>query len=67
MAITFITSGAAVALINALRASADSARSATVKFTLDINGRKIDVDAAHLNDEAVEKLTGVLHTELQRN
>jgi hypothetical protein len=67
LAISFITSGAAITLINALQASAASARGAAVKFTLDINGRKIDVDASHLNDQAVGNLTDVLHKELEKN
>jgi hypothetical protein len=57
LAITFIGSGAAVALINAMRATFDSARGASFKFTLNLNGRQIDVDAEHLKSGDVDNLT----------
>jgi hypothetical protein len=64
LALTFIGSGAAVALINAIRATFDSARGATFKFALTMNGRQIDIDAAHLRSGEVDKLTELLHEEL---
>lgn len=66
LAITFISSGAAVALIHAMRATFDSARGSSFKFALTVNGRQINVEAAHLKSGEVDDLTEVLRKELER-
>jgi len=61
LAITFLTSGAAVALVNALRATFDSAHSAGLKAKVTIGTRSLEVSGEHLSGPQAEKLEETLN------
>jgi hypothetical protein len=65
LGMTFLTSGAAVAVVNALRATFAAAHSGSIKFKVILPDRTIEISGDHLNGDRAEKLIQVLRRELE--
>jgi hypothetical protein len=60
LAITFLTSGAAVAVVNALRATFEAAHSANLKATVTIGSQSLELSGEHLSGQEAQKLEETL-------
>lgn len=65
LALTFISTGTAKALIDGLRATFSATRDSSLKATLQINGREIEITAEHLTERQVDKLMRLIDQEIK--
>ena len=65
LALTFLTSGAAVAVVNALRATFEAAHSANLKATLTVGNRSMEISGEHLAGSEAQKLEDTLNNWLR--
>jgi hypothetical protein len=65
LGVTFLTSGAAVALINALRATFQATRSAKIHVKVVLPAKTIDISGDQLSDAMSGQLLQMLQQELQ--
>lgn len=61
LGMTFLTSGAAVALIKALRATFDAAHSTSLKAKITIGKRSLEISGEHLTDRGAQNLEETLN------
>jgi hypothetical protein len=65
LALTFVTSGGAVALINALRATFSTIHSGKITATFVSSGRTLEISADHLTDNRVHELIETIRRETE--